>query len=227
MNINPLTFLLFSQSALCCMLVLFRNFHLGYLPEEWAGAVHLVTMRGPTFLFLGWNLFLAWVPYWLSTALSRARGTIPKVGLLLLWLLFFPNAPYIITDLIHLRPHHPIPIWYDALVFFSAAWTGLLLGYCSLLRVGSALRQWWGASYARAFSVMSLLLCVFGIYLGRFLRWNSWDALLQPLALLRSISGLLSHPPTLLLSLGIAMLLSTLLGLGYFTIYTISKSEFQ
>ena len=225
MKKHPLASLLLAQSVLCGILVLFRNFHLGWLPEEWASPVQLVALRSKTFLFLGWNLFLAWVPYWLAAVLPSAKRAVQKYGLLLLWLLFFPNAPYIITDLIHLRPHPPIPLWYDAALFFSAAWTGLLLGYCSLLRVESVLSRWWGQRYAHAFSYLALLLCGFGVYLGRFLRWNSWDALVHPLTFLKSTSHSLAHPPTLFLSLGVTTLFATLLGLGYFTLYTLAKTE--
>lgn len=227
MKIKPLTALLLAQTAFCGVMILFRNLYSGWMPGSFVQLASLEAWGPRTFLFLAWNLFLAWAPYVLAGLLPVSRSPIPRALLLLLWLLFFPNAPYLITDLIHLRPRPPIPLWYDALMMFSAAWMGLLLGYCSLLRVGIVMRQWRGARFERVFSTLALLLCGFGVYLGRFLRWNSWDALVRPLGLLESIYASFTHPPALLHSLSITTLFGALLGLGYFTIYFISKSKFQ
>lgn len=225
MRINPLTILLLGQTALCGAMVLFRNLYSGSLPAGFAQFASLENWGTQTFFFLAWNLLLAWVPYWLAGVLPAVRGVLPGAGLLLLWLLFFPNAPYLITDLIHLRARGPIPLWFDALMLFSAAWTGLLLGYCSLLRVGEALRQRWGARVEWGFSMVALLLCGFGVYLGRFLRWNSWDALVQPAGLLKSIIRAMGDSHSLVLSLSVTILFGALLGLGYFTIYFLAKSK--
>jgi len=85
-----------------------------------------------TFIFLIWNLFLAWIPYWISIlfaqGITKGRPWIISLLLLSTWLLFLPNAPYIITDLLHLRWRHPIPHWFDLMVIFIFAYTGLKLG---------------------------------------------------------------------------------------------------
>ncbi len=227
MKANPLTALLLGQTIFCLAMVFFRNLYTGWLPDGIVQLASLETWGARTYLFLGWNLLLAWVPYWLAGVLPSVRGAIPGAGILILWLLFFPNAPYLITDLIHLRPRAPVPLWFDALMLFSAAWTGLLLGYCSLLRVGGVLRYWWGIRIERVFSILALLLSGFGVYLGRFLRWNSWDALVQPASVMKSISEAIAHPHSLVLSLGVTFLFGSILGLGYFTIYTLSKNKIQ
>lgn len=95
--------------------------------------------------FLCWNLFLAWIP-WLAgqtfRAASRRRAsTVLQLGWFALWLLFLPNAPYIATDLIHLAPRPPVPLWYDLALLLSYAGTGLLLGYVSLLEVQTAVEE--------------------------------------------------------------------------------------
>lgn len=140
------------------------------------------------YLFLLWNLFLAGIP--LAIALitkwsPRVQGNKwMLLTLLLLWLLFFPNAPYIITDLKHLRPKSPILLWYDAFLIFSFAWTGLLYGLHSLHIVQQLLAKRHNAAFAWICSGAALLLCAIGIYIGRFLRWNSWDIINDPMGIL-------------------------------------------
>jgi uncharacterized membrane protein len=83
-----------------------------------------------------WNLFLATVPLLISTFIMACHRWLPGIFLLMLagvWLLFFPNSPYIITDFIHLKARHQIPVWFDALLLFTFAWNGLLMGIISIL----------------------------------------------------------------------------------------------
>ncbi len=86
------------------------------------------------FLFLNWNLFLAWIPLLLSSFVLafNIRSKISLVFIIIIWILFFPNSPYILTDLFHLRARNSIPIWYDLIVILSYAWTGLICGFISL-----------------------------------------------------------------------------------------------
>ncbi len=86
------------------------------------------------FLFLVWNLFLALIPFAISTYLV-SKPEISKVRLFLwatVWLLFLPNAPYIVTDLVHLKLHNPFWGWFDVLLLVSFAINGLLLYFLSL-----------------------------------------------------------------------------------------------
>src|SRR5262245_35577229 len=108
-----------AASALCVATVAYRRHHTG----------------DPFYGFLVWNLVLAWVPFALALAAyaaARAGARIVTTVLGVLWLLFFPNAPYLLTDFIHLHESAATPLWYDALMLASFAWTGLLLGFGSL-----------------------------------------------------------------------------------------------
>ena len=138
--------------------------------------------------FYPWNLCLAWVPLLLAQHIYRLRARrSPRAGLLalcaVLWFFFFPNAPYIVTDLVHLKTRTPVPKWFDLVMMVSFAWTGLCLGYFSLYLMQEVVRGWRGARWSRGFVVAMLALSSFGIYLGRFERWNSWDVVARPLGL--------------------------------------------
>ncbi|HEV7869577.1 MAG TPA: DUF1361 domain-containing protein [Chthoniobacteraceae bacterium] len=157
-------------SALCGGLVLVRA---AYRQEFVFGA------------FL-WNLFLAWVPVIaaVSAYALRARNAQPPLittALWIVWFLFFPNAPYIITDLVHLHERPGVPFWYDLITIMAFALTGLFLGYLSLYLMQEIVRSRFGRMTSWAFALVMLGLSAFGIYLGRFLRWNSWDVLLSPI----------------------------------------------
>jgi uncharacterized membrane protein len=168
------------------------------------------------YLFLVWNLFLAWIPFGCAMALTvvSQKNNPSKIylGILLfIWFIFFPNAPYIITDLFHLRIIQHVPIWYDVVMIFSYVWNGLLLGFLSLLEVQKFLEKYLSKVYVWPVVNGVLLLAGFGIYLGRYLRWNSWDVISNPVALLTDIADRLvnpfSHPRTYTMTLVYAVFL--------------------
>ncbi len=151
------------------------------------------------FRFLLWNLFLAWIPVPLAIALARdvantgrlrANGLFFGAG----WLLFFPNAPYIITDFVHLYDDPPVPLWFDALGIGAFAWTGLLLGLVSLAIVHETVRRFLTSFQAWIVVCAATVLAAFGVYVGRFLRWNSWDVVQDPANLGRDLRGELANP---------------------------------
>ena len=146
-----------------------------------------------TFGFLAFNLVLAWIPFALGEGLVRARGP-AAVALGVLWVLFFPNAPYLVTDFVHLRPRSPVPLWYDVLLLCAFAWAGLLLALDSLDRVHEHLEGWLGP--LRAWLVVATVCFAsgLGVYLGRFLRWNSWDVFFAPSSLLSDVWTAASAP---------------------------------
>ena len=156
-------------------------------------AARMLYAENRLFAFLVWNLFLAWVPWLIAVYCTRARG-IALAGSVTSWLLFFPNAPYLVTDFVHLAPRAPVPLWFDVGMLAAFAWAGLLLAVTSLSslhrRVELAAGRWAGW----AFVLSATGLCGFGIYIGRFLRKNSWDALLDPLELARAASAPLFDP---------------------------------
>ena len=138
------------------------------------------------YLFFFWNLFLAWVPLgaallFYGLAARQSRNWLLLLGAAVIWFLFFPNAPYIVTDIVHLRQAAPVPYWYDLICVMAFAQTGLFLGYLSLYLMQEVIRAWLGRSAGWLFALAMLSASAFGVYLGRFLRWNSWDALVNPL----------------------------------------------
>ncbi len=178
---------LVAASGLCVVLVGARILHTSRL-----GCVFLV-----------WNLFLAWVPLALSFALYRRRNDPSRRGAALsfvlggLWLLFYPNAPYIVTDLIHLRGHGAAPTWFDAIMIFCFALTGLCVGFVSLRLVHGTVTRARGRAAGWALVGIVAGLSSYGIYLGRFRRWNSWDLFARPFALIRAVADDLSRPRAL------------------------------
>ena len=144
-----------------------------------------------TYLFLGYNLGLAWIPYLISL-FARLVEPIPIVRFILLplvplWLLFFPNAPYLVTDFVHLRERLPVPLWYDVGLLAVFATAGLILGLTSLSHMDAVVHRFLGGLMASIFVLGTTALAGLGIYLGRFLRWNSWDILYNPQNLLGDI----------------------------------------
>jgi uncharacterized membrane protein len=151
----------------------------------------------PYYSFLVWNLLLAWIPLVLAGAAYERtrRGGGPIVAaLLVLWLLFFPNAPYLLTDFIHLG-EGPAPLWYDALMLSAFAWTGLLLGFASLALVQEIVRRRFGPRAGWLSVVAALGLAGVGVYLGRFVRFNSWDALLHPIRVVDVLADQVAEVP--------------------------------
>lgn len=142
----------------------------------------------PAFGFLLFNLTLAAVPlgFAVLASLARARGR-PTLAVLLLglWLLFLPNAPYVLTDLVHLRERPGAPLWFDVALFGTAAVAGVLLGVAALREARKTLVALVGARATFVALGLATLASGYGIYLGRFARLNSWDAVLHPASVIR------------------------------------------
>jgi uncharacterized membrane protein len=170
--------------------------------------------------FLIFNLILAGVPWFLSTVLRIAtHWQLPwlfQLPLFVLWLLFLPNAPYILTDILHLTRASHAPAWYDLALLLSCAGTGLLMGYLSLIDVQGIMARRFGATSAWIFALVSLVLSGFAIYLGRFLRWNSWDVLIEPTRVV-GILGAMLQPWSHGRALAVTFIFGVILTLGYIT----------
>lgn len=149
--------------------------------------------------FLFWNLFLAWMPVLFAWLLTRALRTrvwsqpLP-VALSLLWLGFLPNSFYLMSDLIHLQNTGDIGILYDAVFMLSFIWNGMVAGLLSMIMVHTQLKKRRHQSVATLVMVMVILLTSFAIYLGRNLRWNTWDVLVNPAGLLFDVSEQVVSP---------------------------------
>jgi uncharacterized membrane protein len=177
--------------------------------------------------FLLWNLFLAWIPVVAAvTVYDRARrGT--KLSHLLplavVWLLFLPNAPYLLTDFIHLGTRGDAPLWFDVVLFGSFAWTGMLLGFLSIFAMQAVVRRAYGARWSWVLVGASLAASSFGIYLGRSLRWNSWEFVTRPGALLADIWERLIDPLEYPRAVGMTVALTIVLWTGYLTLYAFAQ----
>ena len=140
------------------------------------------------FMFLIGNLLLAWFPLPFACVIYTWRARkVHRPKLLLLcatvWFLFYPNAPYLITDLVHLKTRLPVPRWYDLILMMSFAWTGVFLGVFSLYLMQEVIRAWRGRIASWIFAITMLALGALGVFIGRFWRWNSWEVFTRPLGL--------------------------------------------
>lgn len=209
-----------------CLLVFYRLHHTDFDWQIVQNFDDFKFYRGAygTFFFLIWNLFLAWIPYWFAltldfyTRISLRPSSRILVVLLGLWLLFFPNSPYIVTDLLHLRDRYVMPHWYDVMMFISFAWTGLLLGYCSLFEVQRFLESRFKPFFTWSIMVGAIWLGGFGVFMGRFQRWNSWDIVTHPFRLIKQQVHVLLNPFDYLNTLGVAVVLSGFMLIGYLTL---------
>lgn len=169
--------------------------------------------------FLFWNLLLAWMPvlfaWLLANALTWQSWKEPMpVFLTLLWLGFLPNSFYLMSDLIHLRSTGDIGILFDIVLFLSCIWNGLLAGMISLVIVHRQLLKRRSADFATLLVGGTLLVTSFAVYLGRSLRWNTWDLLVNPAGLLFDVSerfiNPLGHPQVFVTTLTFFALLGSM-----------------
>jgi uncharacterized membrane protein len=176
---------------------------------------------------IAWNLFLAWIPFVLALVVyDRSKSGVSTPALAsaaVLWLLFLPNAPYIVTDLRYVGQGRGIPGMYDVLLLSAAAWTGLLLGLMSLLLMHSVARRLLGGLQAWALVVGVLGLSSFGIYLGRVQRWNSWDVFVRPGALLGDVADGVLHPLSHPRPIGVTILFTAFLLASYLVFYSFAR----
>lgn len=148
------------------------------------------------YLFLVWNVFLAIIPYTITMYLDT-KSNLSKLKLsfwFLTWLAFLPNAPYIVTDLIHIRVGNNHLLWLDVLVVLSFALSGLLLFYLSLLDMQQLIKSKFKRIPIESTSIFIIFLCGFGVYLGRFLRYNSWEIISNPQVLISDVFKIMVSP---------------------------------
>lgn len=173
------------------------------------------------FIFLVWNLFLAWIPFMISELFKRLVNAVKwkQVIVFISWILFFPNALYIVTDLIHLDQETSVPKWYDAVLLFSSSAIGVIMAFVSLLRIEKFLAFKFNRRLVEFIVFAILFLGSFGVYLGRFLRWNSWDIVSNPLGLLSSVVQRFVFPLQHVQTWGITIILT----ITFYLLYLIIK----
>lgn len=196
------------------------------------------------YAFLVWNLLLAWIPLWLAWGIARlARrdcGRVLIVAVMGVWLLFLPNAPYLLTEFVHLTPRHApsqrlllvvggwspqlaVPIWFDVVMLIIYAWTGLMLGLVAVRSVQTVVADWLGRRWAAPFAAIVCVLCAFGVTLGRFERWNSWDLFTDPLPLLADAVQRVINPLGYLRTTGATLGFAMFFTLVYCTLATFER----
>ena len=202
-------------SALSLALELLREWHYG----------------ATDFRFLVWNLILAWVPLVLALVIydgyRRGRTLLRLAPALVLWLLFLPNAPYIVTDFVHLSANTSASLWLDGIELSAFAWTGLLLGFVSLYLVHAVLRHHFGVVAGWGAVLCVLALSSVGVYLGRVKRWNSWDVLTQPGAKLAELNAHLGDPAALAKAFSITVGVTGLLAAAYLVFYVLFGARIE
>lgn len=181
-----------------------------------------------TFAFLVWNLFLAFVPYLLSYQLLLKPAWIEskwKFALLFtIWLLFVPNSFYILTDLFHLYDSNAVPRWYDLMLIFSFAWNAMLLGILSVRQMEKIVQARWQFRNDWFFIYPIMWLNAEGVFIGRYLRYNSWDVVSNPFQLMAEIMHMILHPLWYKDGWGMIVCFSFFLSIVYMTIKKLSKT---
>jgi len=188
-------------------------------------AFRVVITEHSMFLFMIWNLFLAFIPWFLSSLIyiKKINNKIILLFIGMIWMAFFPNAPYVLTDLIHLGKEKSAPIWYDLILLLSYGFSGLLYGFISLnfieLKLGEKIKK----IYINLIIIAMIYLSCFGIYIGRFLRWNSWDLISNldnvMFDVLNRVVNPFEHPTTW----GFTILFGSLINILYFGFKSMNK----
>ncbi len=161
--------------------------------------VQIVKTSSTQYWYLTWNLFLAWIPLILTGVLLRLLRTrlwsqwLPAL-VTFAWLIMLPNTFYMISDFIHIKEMPNAELLYGVVVFTSFIFTAALIGFSSLYVVHAELRRRLGHQVSSVLVAIILLACSFAIYLGRDLRWNSWDILINPAGILFDVTDRLVHP---------------------------------
>jgi uncharacterized membrane protein len=184
-----------------------------------------------TFIFLIWNLFLAWLPYcisqWLSHYQDKIKSSFIFMLALLVWLAFVPNTFYILTDLYHIGDDYNdylMPQWFDLAMILSFAWNGLLLGILSVRHIEKIVHKNFNQRNELLFLYPVMWLNALGVYVGRYLRFNTWDVITNPFLLLRDIANVLLHPFADRYASGMICCFSILLTLIYLMLKKMSKA---
>lgn len=156
------------------------------------------------FNFLKSNMFSGILPLVIALIIKwldkRLNSFLFVVGCLI-WLLFYPNSPYMISDLIHpyqesMDQVHPTLIVYDTFIVFSIAMLSVFYGFVSLKIIFTLFKKRYGSKKAHAFIIFSLIMSCLGFYIGRELQSGtdfgngylySWQFFTEPLFVLETV----------------------------------------
>jgi len=154
--------------------------------------IRIFLFKTDSSLYMFWNIFLALIPLFISSILliyTKRENMFKPLFIIgfILWFLFLPNAPYVVTDLMHVGKSHVVPIMFDVFFFYSSATVALLMGLLSLNQMEKIFLLRFSRKIVNIFIPIILVFTSFGIYLGRFLRFNSWDLFTSHTSLLYAI----------------------------------------
>jgi len=191
-------------------------------------AARIMVSGSVKFWFLAWNLVLAWIPlgfaYWLSRrTLKKQYPDWKDIIIGFFWLGFLPNSFYLISDLIHIQSSGEVSILYDVAMMTSFVLNGLLVGYISLFIVHRVVAKYSTEKLAYIFAQVILALCSFAIYLGRYLRWNTWDVFVNPAGLLFDVSDRIINPASHSMTFVVTGVFFVVLGSTYAAIYRLTQ----
>jgi uncharacterized membrane protein len=175
--------------------------------------------------FLVWNLALAWIPLFFAAGFAALNRTLWQLPLGLGWLAFLPNSVYLVTDLAHLGDG--VELWRHVLQYGFAAWTGIMLGVVSLRLVHARTERDYGVVCGWLVVVVSIGLSAIGVVIGRFQRWNSWDLVRQPNAVVATTLEWMRSPFADQQSTGVALAIAAFFGLAYLTIWSLGALDVE
>lgn len=160
--------------------------------------VRVVVFGSFSLIYISWNIFLATLPFIISSLLliQAKKNNLPKILFIIggiFWLLLLPNAPYIVTDLIHIGVVRSVPAFYDSILLFSSAWVGMILAMNSIFHIEQIIRIKYSKAITNIIIAVVIFFTSFGVYLGRFLRFNSWDVFLNHFSVLKGVLKTLSN----------------------------------
>lgn len=190
-------------------------------------SVSLLTYRilksdGLSYIFLAWNLFLALIPWWISNYLKQKETLqLKHLPLFGMWLLFIPNSPYILTDLFHLKLREPFPLWYDLVLVLSFALIGMIVFLKSLKDMFAILKAHVSEMVFTLLIPVVFWLIAFGLYLGRYLRFNSWNVVNHPFRLMRQSFDILFEKDTI----GFTLIFSVFMWFMYYITLQMHQNE--
>lgn len=180
----------------------------------------IIRSDGLSYIFLVWNLFLAFIPWWISNYIKRQKINFKHLPLFGVWLLFIPNAPYILTDLFHLKQRSYLPLWFDLILVLSFALIGMILFLKSLKDMLTILKKYVSPIQFTFITPVIFWLISFGLYLGRYLRFNSWD-IVHPLQLAKASFGILLEKDTI----GFTCIFSVFIWFLYYITLCLDQNE--
>lgn len=149
-------------------------------------------------IFILWNILLAFIPFFISfilLSLSKEKKLSKIIFIIgfIIWMLFIPNAPYIVTDFIHLGEIRSVPMIYDVFLIFSSASVGLMLGFHSFFHIEQIIKTKYSPRVTSLIMSLIMIIISFGIYLGRFMRFNSWDVFVNHTSLIKNVWKIFSQ----------------------------------